>query len=317
MRNEKMISLLLALLVLLALTGCGSDSSSPVSPFVLNSTSGTTGGGGGGTTTAPTPTGSGTVLSYNLVLSITPTTGTGTTVGANSTVIATATMTDSSGNPVANQPVKFEAVEGSQFVTIDPAIVNTDSSGKAVNFLKAGASTTSANDVIIKASTSVNNQLVTAIGIFKIMRSESNIIKFITTKGPTDPDGTLNTLTATVHAVPTPAPPRTILQLVPFQILDNNGVPRSRVPVQISIYSEIGDCPVFIDSPELPVVRTVTTDDAGLGMFNAGVTLEVPEIGSENACSIIYKAEAADSNDPTKTIYSYGGFIAVLINAKQ
>ena len=314
MRNEKMISLLLALLVLLALTGCGSDSSSPVSPFVLNSTSGTTGGGGGGTTTTPTPTGSGTVLSYNLVLSVTPTSGTGTIVGPNSTVIATAIMTDSSGNPVANQPVKFEAIEGP--VTIDPAIVTTDSSGKAINFLKAGASTTSAIDVIIKASTSVNNQVVTAIGIFKIMRSESNIIKFITTKGPTDPDGTLNTIKVTLKNAPTPST-REILQLVPFQILDNNGVPRSRVPVQISVYSKIGDCPVFIDSPELPSVQTVTTDDAGLGIFNAGVTLDVPPVGSENACSVIYKAESADPNDPTKTIYSYGGFIAVLINAKQ
>lgn len=308
MRCLKMFAPVLVSLMLLSIGGCGSDSSgttSTNSPF-------SSGSGSTGDPTSPTPTGSGTVLSYNLVMSVTPTSGVGTTVGPNSTVIATATMTDSSGNPVANQPIKFEAVEGP--VTIDPAIVTTDSSGKAINFLKAGASTSSAVDVIIKASTSVNSQFVTAIGIFKIMRSESNIIKFMTTKSPTDPDGTLNTLTAAVTNRPTTDPPRTILQLTPFQVFDNNGVPRSRVPVKISIYSEIGNCPVFIDSPEFPVEKTVTTDDTGLGIFNAGVTINVPPVGSEDACSIIYKAETADPNNTTATIYSYGGFIAVLKN---
>lgn len=310
MRCLKMFAPVLVSLMLLSTGGCGSDSSgttSTNSPFSSGS-----GSSGDSTSPTPTPTGSGTVLSYNLVMSVTPTSGIGTTVGPNSTVIATATMTDSSGNPVANQPIKFEAVEGP--VTIDPAIVTTDSSGKAINFLRAGASTSSAVDVIIKASTSANSQFVTAIGIFKIMRSESNIIKFTTTKSPTDPDGTLNTLTATVINRPTTDPPRTILQLTPFQVFDNNGVPRSRVPVKISIYSEIGGCPVFIDSPEFPVEKTVTTDDTGLGIFNAGVTINVPPAGSEDACSIIYKAETADPNNATATIYSYGGFIAVLKN---
>ncbi|MBT0653206.1 hypothetical protein [Geomobilimonas luticola] len=312
MRCLKLFMPVLVSLMLLSIGGCGSDSSgttSTGSPFSSGS-----GSNGNSTSPTPTPTGSGTVLSYNLALSITAASGTGTTVGPNSTVIATANLIDSGGNPVANQPIKFEAVEGP--VTINPIIVSTDSNGMAINFLRAGATTTSAADVIIKASTSVNNQLVTAIGIFKIMRSESNIIKFMTTKGTTDPDGTLNTLKITLENVPLPSPPRTILQLVPFQVLDNNGIPRSRVPVTVSIYSEIGNCPVFIDSPET-AVRTVTTDDTGLGIFNAGVTVEVPEPGSENACSIIYKAESADPNNVTGTIYSYGGFIAALVNTKK
>lgn len=246
-------------------------------------------------------------------------------MGPNSTVIATATLKDSAGSAVANQPIKFEVVEGASEVTIDPPIVNTDSTGSALNFLKAAGNTASAVDVIIKASSTVNGQLVTAVGIFKIMRSESNIIKFITTKPPTDPDGTLNTLKVTLTAIPTPAPPRTILQLVPFEILDNNGVPRSRVPVKISVYSDVngdspdlpagtvGECKVFIDSPEL-TETTVTTDDSGIGLFNVGITLEVPEMGSENSCSVIYKAEAQDINDGTKIIFSYGGFLATLEN---
>ena len=64
MRYLKMFAVLLVPLVLLALAGCGSDSSTVGSPF----SSGVTGGGGGGTA----PIGSGTVLSYNLVLKLNP-----------------------------------------------------------------------------------------------------------------------------------------------------------------------------------------------------------------------------------------------------
>ena len=301
MRYMKKIAVLLVPLVLL-LAGCGGDSSGTAASNPFSNTGGT------GTST---PTGSGTVLSYNLSLSMTSPSGPGSTVGPNSEVIATAILTDSSGKPVANQPIKFEKITGP--VTINPAIVNTDSSGKAINFLLAGSTTTSAIDVIIEASTSVNGQLVTAVSIFTILRSESNTIKFLTTKGPTDPDGTLNTLRVTLTNATSPAA-ETILQLVPFQILDNNGIPRSHVPVQISIYSEIGNCPVFIDSPETGTVQTVTTDDSGLGIFNAGVTVSLPPIGGENACSIIYKAQADDPNNPGGIIFSYGGFIAALDN---
>ncbi|TSK09035.1 MAG: hypothetical protein FPO08_06985 [Geobacter sp.] len=308
MRYIVRAALLLLPVLVLTLAGCGSSSSGTANPFVP------------GTDTPTTPTGNGTVLSYSLALSVTPTSGEGNVVGPNSIVIATATLKDSAGNFVANQGIKFEAIEGAGDVTIDLPVVATESNGKAVNFLKAGGSTTSAVDVIIKASTTVSGQLVTSVGIFKIMRSESNIIKFITSKDTTDPDGTLNTLKVTLNAVDPPGE-RVLLQQLPFQILDNNGVPRSRVAVRISVYSIVGNCTqddVFIDSPEDPekLNKTVTTDDTGMGIFNGGVTLDVPEIGSENSCSVIYKAEATDLNDDTKTIFSYGGFIATLVNQK-
>lgn len=311
MRHVFKSAFILLPVLLLSLAGCGSSSSGNSDPFAPGSGDPTT------------PIGAGTVLSYNLVLSVTPTTGTGSTVGPNSTVIATAILTDSAGNPVANQPIKFESVEGP--VTINPDIVNTDSNGKAINFLRAGSTTTSAIDVILKASSTVKSQPVTSVAIFKIMRSETNVIKFMTTKNPTDPDGTLNTLKVVLDAVPLPSPPRMILQQVPFQILDNNGVPRSRVPVNIRIYSDVngespnsppgtvGECNVFLDSPETTVL-TVTTDDTGLGIFNAGVILAVPQMGSENSCSIIYKAESTDINSAGEIIFSYGGFIATLVN---
>jgi hypothetical protein len=301
MRHMFKVALILLPVLVLSLAGCGSSSSGNADPFAPGSADPTT------------PNGNGTVLSYNLTLSVTPTVGTGATVGPNSTVIATATLTDSSGNPVANQPIKFESVEGP--VVIDTDTVWTDSNGKAINFLKAGSTTTSAVDVILKASSTVHTQAVTAVTIFKIMRSETNVIKFMTTKNPADPDGTLNTLKVTLDAVALPSAPRTILQLVPFEILDNNGIPRSRVPVTISIYSKVGNCPVFIDSPATETTAlTVTTDDAGLGIFSAGITLAVPQPGSENSCSVIYKAEAPDINDAAAIIFSYGGFIATLEN---
>ncbi|MBJ6751049.1 Ig-like domain-containing protein [Geomonas anaerohicana] len=300
MRYLKTIASILITVLMLALAGCGGNSSGSADPFTP----------GSGNPTVPS--GAGTVLSYNLTLGVTPASGTGTTVGANSIVIATATLIDSAGKPVANQPVKFESVDGP--VSVDPVIVYTDSNGKAVNFLRAGTpATSSAVDVIVKASSTVQNQLVTSVAIFKIVVSETNVIKFITNKAPTDPDGTLNTLKVTLDAVVLPSPPRTILQLVPFQILDNNGVPRTRVPVTVNIYSRIGNCPVFIDSPET-TSQTVTTDDTGRGIFNAGVSLDVPPMGSQNSCSVIYKAEAPDINNLAATIFSYGGFIATLEN---
>jgi len=296
--------LLVLMSACLSLAGCGSSSSG--SGTVNDPMAATPTGG----TTTPPPSGSGTVLSYKLTLSTTAASGTGTTVGPNSTVIATAILEDSNGNSVANQPILFEAVEGP--VTITNATISTDSNGNAINFLRSGGTTTSAVDVILKASTSVNGQLVTSVSIFKIQRSESNVINFITTKNPTDPDGTLNTLNVTV-VNQAAGVPRTILQLVPFEILDNNGIARTRVPVKVSVYSQIGNCPVFIDSPET-VERTVTTDDSGIGIFNAGVTVITPPVGGENACSVIYKAEAVDLNDSTKIIFAYGGFIASLKN---
>lgn len=301
MRRTLRAAFVLLPVLVMSLAGCGGSSSGNANPFTP------------GTGDPTTPTGAGTVLSYNLALSLTPVSGEGNVVGPNSTVVATATLKDSDGKPVSSQPIKFEAVVGP--VTIATPTVETVSDGRAINLLTAGGTTNSAVDVIIKASSNVHGQLVTAMGIFQIQRSESNIVKFVTTKAPTDPDGTLNTLKVTLQAVPVPTDPKEILQQVPFQVLDNNGIPLAGVQATISVYSKIGDCPVYIDSPET-TEKTVTTDNTGLGIFNAGITLEVPEIGSENACSVIYKVEAPDYNNPAAKIFSYGGFIADLVNEK-
>jgi hypothetical protein len=284
------------------------------------------GGGGGGVasdpfsrSTPPQGTGqasAGEVLYYNMSLTTTDTTGNASTVAPLSTVVATATLKDSNGNPVSNQSITFVSDPASP-VQIAAVSAVTDSKGKAIAFLRAPDTSASA-DVIMQAKAAVGGKNVSAIAIFKILRSSGNVVKFITSMVPTDPDGNLNTIAVTVQGVqipppPAPAPVKTLLQLVPFEVLDLNNGPRTHIPVTVSVYSSIG-CPgVYIDSPET-VSKTVTTDDNGIGIFNIGIPLAVPAIGDKNACSVIYKAVASDVTDPNATIYSYGGFLASLEN---
>lgn len=297
------------LMLVLTLAGCsgsGTDANSSVKDQ-FNSAA-------GNQNTPEVTTSTGSVLSYNLTLSTTDSTGKSTTVGPNATVIATATLTDTDGNAVANQLITFESDPKSP-VPIVAQTAGTNSSGKALVFLTA-PDTVSSTDVILVASTVVKTQPVSAISIFKILRGSGNVINFITTKTPTDPDGTLNTVAVVVEGQPSPLPGKILLQLVPFEILDLNNNPRSHIPVTISIYSHIGCPDVFIDSPasENPLTTTVTTDESGRGIFNVGVPLNMPPMGDKIACSVIYKAVGPDFLVPSATIYSYGGFIASLEN---
>jgi hypothetical protein len=196
-------------------------------------------------------------------------------------------------------------------------IVNTASNGEAINFFTAGTPATT-TDIVIKASTSINGQYISTIGIFRILRSQGNVINFLTTKGTaTDPDGNLNTLSKTITNVsPTNYPTYGFVQLVPFEVLDLNGIPRPRASVQLRIYSVLGSgCSAFIDSPELPAEKTVTTDDKGMGLFNANVSIPTPPVGGTSSCSVIYQATADNQlSGTTPQIYSYGGFIVSLEN---
>lgn len=255
----------------------------------------------------------GSTLSYAMTLSATDSAGSGSTVGPNSTVTVTAVLKDGDNKPVANQRVTFVSDPASP-VDIDEVSALTDSNGKAVVLLRAPDISATA-DVILIASAHLSDQTVTAISIFKILRSSGNIVKFITTKAPTDPDGTLNSIDVEVEAVPTPAAGKTLLQLIPFQVLDLDNNPRFHVPVSISVYSSIGCPSVYIDSPET-VAKTVTTDDNGIGIFNIGIPLDMPAIGDKNSCSVIYKAVAPDFDDPATTIYSYGGLTASITNKR-
>ncbi len=309
-RLQRLVSFWFMLVLTLAgCSGSGSDANSTVKDQ-FNSASNTP-----NTTEVTTSTGS--VLSYNLTLTTTDTTGKSTTVGPKSTVIATATLKDTDGNAVANQLITFKSDPASP-QTIDAQTAATDSNGKALIFLTA-PDTPSSTDVILAASTVVKTQPVSAISIFKVLRGSGNVINFITTKTPTDPDGTLNTIAVVVEGQPSPSPGKILLQLVPFEIMDLNNNARSNIVVTVTIYSSIG-CDAFIEPTgdslvsEQLYTQTVTTDDSGRGIFNVGVPLAMPPMGGVNACSVVYKAEGPDFLDEQLKIYSYGGFIASLEN---
>jgi hypothetical protein len=243
-------------------------------------------------------------------------------VGPGGTVLATALLTDTSGAPIANQAVRFEKIDPQAPVTVTAPLVQTDSSGRAIGFLKADnlpVGSSSSYDIIIRASATINEQLVTSVAIFKIVRSAGNVINFLSTKEPTDPDGTLNRLSVVLTNVDRSSPGQGstgIVQLVPFQVLDSNGIPIPRQPVAVAVYSVMGGqgCVAVIDSPEGGTVRTVTTDDNGKGIFNAVVVLDTPAVGSENSCSIIYRATTVIAGVPEPPVFSYGGFIANVKN---
>lgn len=137
-----------------------------------------------------------------------------------------------------------------------------------------------------------------------------NIVNFTTTKLPTDPNGTLNTVSFTITGVdPVVNPSAEVVQLLPFEVRSRSGAYMPQESVQISVYSvKGGSCDVSIDSP-------VVSDNNGKGIFNAVVSLATPPIGSENSCSIVYKATTSQ-NITDSTQYYYGGFIANVKNLR-
>lgn len=309
MRFFKITLVFLVVLGLLPMTGCGGSDSSganvedPLAP--------------GGTTLPQTPTGAGTVLNYSMTLSTLGSSGT-STVGANSTVIATATLKDNNNRVISGQPIRFEEVKDpgeAAAVIITNPVVPTSSEGTATTMVQT-ADTTVNKDVVIKASTSIDGRSISSVSILRVVRSAGNYINFITTSGTSDPDGNLNKLNVTIVAVdPVAAPRYNILQLVTFEVLDKNGFDRTLVPVKLELFNLLGPCTVSIGSPGA-ATETVTTDNTGLGIFSDYATINTPPIGSENSCSIIYKATALDDSVPPKELFSYGGYIVNLKNVR-
>lgn len=242
-----------------------------------------------------------------------------TTVGINSDVLLTASVTDLQipPKPVQNQPVSFSIVAGPATI-IDPS-VTTDSIGNAVCRLSTGT-TNSSSSVIVQASTTVNGVTVNAYTTIQIVRQNSYVINFISSKSTTDPDGNLNTLSATVAAEFVGNV--TFKQLVPFQVLDNNGIPMPNVDVSIQVYNYGRNPDTIIELvppwPGTPVVFppditivTIRTDDHGMGIFTCNVTLRAPGPGLTNTESIIYNATATIL-PANVSLLSYGGFIVTV-----
>jgi hypothetical protein len=322
MRCLRIKMLLFILLGVSSISGCGGSGSNGSTGDPLAGTK-----GDGTVNNGPVtgiPTGSGTVLNYTLSLTTVGSSGS-STVGSNSTVIATATLKDNSGRPVAGQPVKFEeiATTTDDSVTIPAPQVVTSSEGTATTFLMTSSKNVN-RDAIIKVSTSIGGQDVSSVSIFKIVRSAGNYIDFITTREPSDPDGNLNRLDVSVNALdPVLHPTTGILQLVTLQVLDKNGQKRTSVPVTLQIENFLGDCSQVNLHNTQSVTETVLTDDTGLAVFSAGLQLFTPPIGSHSSCEVIYKATADNpywsTGDPdsARQLFSYGGYIASVTNIKN
>jgi len=248
-----------------------------------------------------------------------------TTAGINSDVLLTASVTDLQAppKPVQNQPVSFSIVAGPANATIIDPSVPTDSIGNAVCRLKTGT-VNSSSSIIVQASTMVNGVTVNAYTTIQIVRQNSYVINFITSKSTTDPDGSLNTLSGTVDAAYVGYV--TFKQLVPFQVLDNNGIPMPNVDVSIQVFNYGRNADTIVELvppwPGVPVVFppdvtkvTIRTDDHGMGIFTCNVSLLAPGPGLTNTESIIYNATATISPDNINLL-SYGGFIVTVTQAK-
>lgn len=247
-----------------------------------------------------------------------------TTVGINSDVILTASVTDlqSPPKPVQNKAVVFKVVAGPGSIidfsgnVVAELSVNTDSVGNAVCRLKSGT-VNSSSSIIVQSTTTVNDVSVTAYTTIDIVRQNSYVINFLTSKTATDPDGNLNTLSGTVAAGYVGWV--TFKQLVPFQVLDNNGVPMPNIDVSVELFNTGRDGSSAIELvPPLPGVPaakvTVRTDDHGMGIFTCNVSLAAPGDGLTNTESVIYKATATTPDGIS--LMSYGGFIATLFQEK-
>jgi len=110
---------------------------------------------------------------------------------------------------------------------------------------------------------------------------------------------------------PAITPVVSVLQLIPFMVTDSNNKPRVGVPVTLTVYSinpTKNPNDVTIDylvpttiegsvlgpNPE-PNQQTITTDSAGMGIFNVSTNIVSPSPGSFTAVTVVFKAVTSDA----------------------
>lgn len=138
----------------------------------------------------------------------------------------------------------------------------------------------------------------------------SGVIMF-TSSASLSPGGQTNMLEPYAGVVdPAVTPSVSVLQPIPFKLTDSNGQPRVGVPVTFYVYSitslDPGDVtinflvPTTIDgtiigtNPE-PNQQTITTDSAGMGIFNVATNIASPASGSFTAVTVVFKAVTNDT----------------------
>lgn len=253
------------------------------------------------------------------------------TVGINSDLLLSVSLIDQQSPPVPvqNQQVTFSVVAGP--ATVIDQNVSTDSTGKAYCRVKSGVADSSSS-IIFKASATVFGVEVRAYTTVQLVRQNSYVINFLSSAEASDPSGNLNTLSATVPAE-YPSSYVVFKQLVPFQVLDNNGVPLPNLDVSIRVFN-FGRNPdtiielvppwpgAVVTFPPDDTAITVRTDDHGMGIFTCNVSLWTYGPGSTNTESVTYRASAtiaanAGNQLPANLdLAAYGGFIATVTQEK-
>ncbi|HEY3308876.1 MAG TPA: hypothetical protein VGJ93_10525 [Desulfuromonadaceae bacterium] len=219
----------------------------------------------------------------------------------NGQVVVTANLVRNSV-AVAGVPVSFSIkapTNGPAAIETGLTTVTTDSNGVAITRVSAGNFLTTTN-VIVQATATIGSQTANATTTFQLIRG-NGVIMF-TDKAGLPPGGQSNMLEPWSKEGVDPAvvPSVAILQLLPFKVTDSNGNPRVGVPITLSVYSitSLNPVDVTIDFLIPPVTepnqRTITTDSAGMGIFNVAVILETPQAGSFTSSSVVFKATTTD-----------------------
>jgi len=200
------------------------------------------------------------------------------------------------GSPVPNQKVTFTVLAGPGAISYTTP--STDKNGEVKAILTTGNVLFTTN-VIVEATSTVDGKNYRGYTSFQIIRG-SGVIMFTDFAGlkPGEQTSMLPEITKIVD----PAVTQTVsfLQLIPFKLTDSNGNPRVGVPITLSTYSTTGDpAGIIIDYLTTfatePNMQTITTDAAGMGIFNVSITMMSPPEGSFTAESVVFKAI---TNDP-------------------
>ena len=303
MQIPKRILLLLVSLLLLSLTGCGggsNGSASTTDPF-----SGTSGN------TVQNSEIIGTISTADGVTGITLTTDRSSIDVNNGQIVVTAKVVRNSA-AVSGTPVSFTIkapTNGPAAIEAGLTTVTPDSNGVAVTRVSAGNFLITTN-VIVQATVAIGSQTATATTTFQLVRG-NGVIMFTDSAG-LSPGGQSNMLEpwSREGVDPNVVPSVAVLQLLPFKVTDSNGNPRVGVPITLSVYSitSLNPNDVTVDFLVPPVTepdqRTITTDSAGMGIFNVAVLLQTPPIGSFTSSSVVFKAT---TNDPIPITAYVGG----------